>query len=115
MGAIHQEIAGLEPGAHICLPYVSAEDHESTVAAFVRAGLRRGERCLYIGSASAREAIARRLNDEGIPVARPLEDRALILLDLADVYGRMPSFDPAHQAKVLEALIGWPTLREPLL
>jgi signal transduction histidine kinase len=105
MGAIHQEIAGLEPGAHICLPFVSADDHESTVAAFVRGGLRRGERCLYIGSAAAREGIARRLNEEGMPVGRALEDRALILLDLSDVYGRGRPFDPVHQAKVLEALI----------
>src|SRR6185436_4398294 len=105
MGAIHQEIAGLEPGAHICLPYVTAEDHETAVAAFVRGGLRRGERCLYIGSAPAREGIARRLNEEGIPVGRALEDRALILLDLADVYGRGTAFDAAHQTKVLEALI----------
>ena len=81
MSAIHQEIAGLEPGAHICLPYVSAEDHEAAVAAFVRGGLRRGERCLYIGSAQARQGIAKRLTDEGIPVTRALEDRALILRD----------------------------------
>jgi signal transduction histidine kinase len=105
MGAIHQEIAGLEPGAHICLPYVSTDDHESAVAAFVRAGLRRGERCLYIGSAAAREGISKRLHDEGIPVGRALEDRALILLDPVDVYGRHTMFDAAHQIKVLEALI----------
>src|SRR5205814_1712887 len=105
MSAIHQEIAGLEPGAHICLPYVSADDHESAVAAFVRGGLRRGERCLYIGSQSAREGIAKRLQEEGIPVTRALEDRALILLDLADVYDRNTTFDAAHQTKVLEALI----------
>jgi hypothetical protein len=105
MSAIHQEIAGLEPGAHICLPFVSAEDRESAVAAFVRAGLRRGERCLYIGSAAARDGIARRLNDEGLPVSRALEDRALVLLDLADVYGRRAGFDATHQIKVLEALI----------
>jgi hypothetical protein len=104
-GAIHQEIAGLEPGAHICLPYVSAEDHESAVAAFVRGGLRTGERCLYIGSQAARDGIAKRLHSEGIPVGRAIQDRALILLDLADVYGRSATFDAAHQAKVLEALI----------
>ena len=105
MGAIHQEIAGLEPGAHICLPYVSADDHESAVAAFVRGGLRRGERCLYIGSQPARDGIAKRLQEEGIPVSRALEDRALILLDLSEVYGRNTVFDAAHQTKVLEALI----------
>ena len=69
-GAIHQEIAGLEPGGHICLPYVSTEDHESAIAAFVRGGLRRGERCLYIGSQAARDGIAKRLHEEGIPVSR---------------------------------------------
>src|SRR3954469_6773988 len=100
MGAIHQEIAGLEPGAHVCLPYVSADDHESAVTAFVRGGLRRGERCLYIGSEPAREGIAKRLRDEGIPVSKALEDRALILLDLVDVYGRSATFDAAHQTKV---------------
>lgn len=105
MSAIHQEIAGLEPGAHICLPYVSTDDHESAVAAFVRGGLRRGERCLYIGSLAAREGIAKRLNDEGIPVSRALQDRALILLDVADVYARNTPFDAAHQTRVLEALI----------
>ena len=36
MGAIHQEIAALEPGTHACFPYVSPEEHRSVVAAFLR-------------------------------------------------------------------------------
>jgi signal transduction histidine kinase len=98
MGAFQEEIGALEPGSHICFPYVSADDHESTVAAFLREGLRRGERCMCVAPPETNQAIAARLNAHGIPVARAHEEGALLFPDAAEQYRPGIAFDPAHHA-----------------
>src|SRR5438045_7011837 len=105
MGAIHQEIAGLEPGTHACFPYVSPHEHRSIVAAFLREGLRRGERCLYVAGAPARDAVSEQLVELGTAVTEARAQGALVFLDVDQVYSRGPDFDPARQAQVLESLI----------
>jgi signal transduction histidine kinase len=105
MGAIHQEIAALEPGTHACFPYVSPHEHRSVVAAFLREGLRRGERCLYAAGAAAREAVSDQLVELGTPLARARAEGALVMLDVDEGYPRGAAFDPDQQVKVLAALI----------
>jgi signal transduction histidine kinase len=105
MGAIQQEIAGLEPGTHACLPYVSAHEHRSIVAIFLREGLRRGERCVYVSEAPAREAVSAQLAELGTPVARARAQGALVMLDVDDIYPREVDFDPDRQIQLLGSLI----------
>jgi hypothetical protein len=105
MGAIHQEIAGLEPGTHVCFPYVSPTEHRSIVAAFLREGLRRGERCLYVAGTSARESVSAQLAELGTPVGEARARGALVMMDTAQVYPPGPAFDPERQVQVLESLI----------
>jgi signal transduction histidine kinase len=105
MGAIHHDIAGLEPGTHACFPYVSPHEHRSIVAAFLREGLRRGERCLYVARAPAREAVSACLAELGTPVAHARAQGALVLRDVEEVYPRGPEFDPDKQLEVLAGLI----------
>jgi signal transduction histidine kinase len=105
MGAIHQEIAGLEPGTHACFPYVSPQEHRTVVAAFLREGLRRGERCLYAADAAAREAVSEHMAELGTPIASARAQGALVMLDVEEVYPRGDAFDPEEQVQVLAALI----------
>jgi signal transduction histidine kinase len=101
MGALHDEIGALEPGAHICFPYVSSDDHESTVAAFLREGLRRGERCMCVTTPDVQRGVRARLEAQGVPVARAREQGALLFPDAAETYGLPDSFDPAAHARFL--------------
>jgi signal transduction histidine kinase len=105
MGAIHNEIAGLEPGTHTCFPYVSPREHRSIVAAFLREGLRRGERCLYAADAAAREAVSEQLAELGTPVASARAQGALVMMDVDEAYPRGDAFDADEQVQVLAALI----------
>src|SRR4051812_9568679 len=105
MGAIEQDIAGLEPGTHACFPYVSPQEHRKVVGAFLREGLRRGERCLYAADPVSWDAVAIHLAEMGTPVAEARATGALVLVDLEQVYPTTAGFDPDEQARRLGALI----------
>ena len=48
-----------EPGRHTCHIYESASEATELAARFLTAGAARGERCVYVGAAPARAALAK--------------------------------------------------------
>lgn len=105
MGGIEQEIAALEPGAHACMAYVSAEERTIAIAAFLREGIRRGERVLYAAAPDSRDPVAAQLQEMGLPVNRLREQEALMLIGDEGLYRFGPDFDPRAQAGRLAAVI----------
>lgn len=105
MGGIEQEIAALEPGAHACLAYVSSTERKVAIAAFLREGLRRGERAVYVGDASLRDPVCDQLHEMGLPVDRLREQKALVMLDAEGLYPTSGRFEPGTRVNVLESLI----------
>jgi response regulator RpfG family c-di-GMP phosphodiesterase len=133
-------IADLGPGDHLCCLYETEEEHRAVLTPFLRQGLERGEKVVYIVDTRTGEAILDYLRDDrltGPPRLRPstklrtssgqvgqgldvefyLARGQLVILTLDDAYLREGIFDPEDMIALLraeteQALVeGYPALR----
>ena len=89
------ELAGsLGPHRHICLLYDTKEEQFAAALPFLRAGLERRERCLYIADESRAAAVLDALRKSGTDVDRSLRSGALIIADKLETYLSHGRFDP---------------------
>ena len=105
MRGIELELCSLEPGSHVCLAHVTRDEKHKTVATFLRDGLRRGERCLYLADHDQHEAVCGLLHRAGLAVDSLRERQALTLRPLSDAHGPDGQFDPERPAALARALI----------
>ncbi|TEU15261.1 MAG: GAF domain-containing protein [Anaerolineales bacterium] len=110
-------IADLKPGEHLCCIYETEEEHRVVVTPFLRRGLERGEKVLYIVDARPTEAILGYLQDGGLDVEPYLASGQLAILTRDDTYMREGIFDPERMVALLRAETeqtldeGYPALR----
>lgn len=89
------ELAGsLGPNQHLCLLYDTKEEQFAAALPFLRAGLERGERCLYIADENRAAAVLDALRKGGTDVERSLRSGALIIADKRETYLKHGRFDP---------------------
>ncbi|MFC4439102.1 MULTISPECIES: MEDS domain-containing protein [Natrialbaceae] len=79
---------------HFALIYESQEEQFAAVMPFIRQGLERGERCLYIADDRSRETVLEAMREYGIDADAALESGALMVQTKQDTYLRNGSFDP---------------------
>ena len=89
-----RRIGRLRQGDHLCLIHDSAVEKLAALVPFLRTGIARGERSLFLGSSSNCHAIERALESEGIPVGREVERGALVLLADRESWLDRGRFDP---------------------
>ncbi len=89
-----RRIGRLRQGDHLCLIYDSAVEKLAALVPFLRTGLARGERSLFLGKLTSCRAIERTLVDEGIPVGREIDRGALVLLSDRGSWLDHGRFDP---------------------
>jgi len=94
----------LRPSDHVCFPYESEEDKATTLVAFIREGLARGERCLFIGAADDQHDLVARLEAAEVAAERALERGALVLATQGETYLRTGRFDPEDALALMEGL-----------
>src|SRR5262245_7292175 len=90
-------IAALErlgPHDHLCSIYESPQDHYTVAIPFIRIGLDRGEKCIYIADDDTLGDVRRAMESEGIDVERATETKALVLATKEQAYLEHGSFDP---------------------
>jgi PAS domain S-box-containing protein len=102
---LHQQIERLRPGDHLCLIYESRAEQLAIAAAFTKAGLERGERCLYIADEGSPDEIVAALAAAQIDVARERQRGALLLLTTKDTYLREPTFDARATIALYRSLV----------
>ena len=85
---------GLGLHEHLCLLYATKEEQFAAAVPFLRAGLERGERCLYIADENGAAAVMDALRKGGTDVDRSLRHRALMIADKQETYLRHGRFDP---------------------
>ena len=97
----NQPVEELCGAGHVCLLYSSPEEQLAAVIPFVRAALKRGERCVYIvdeDPATQMEAF----RDAGIPVDEVIGAGAVVILTKWDTYLKGGNFDPLWMLQFLQ-------------
>ncbi|QSW97741.1 MEDS domain-containing protein [Haloterrigena alkaliphila] len=90
---------------HLALVYESRDEQFAAVVPYIRQGLERGERCVYITHENSRETVTDAMRKRGIDVDDALESGALSIHDEQETYLRTGSFDPADTLAFLEDAI----------
>ena len=87
---------------HLALLYEDRDEQFEAVIPFVRDGLERGERCLYIADETSRETILERLRDVGVDVDEAIESGALVIHTVEETYMDGGTFDLEDSIALLE-------------
>ncbi|WP_408960416.1 MEDS domain-containing protein [Natrinema sp. 74] len=89
-----EPVAEHESYDHLAFIYESQDEQFSTVLPYIKHGLERGERCIYIADENETTDVQEALRDRGVNVDEALESGALIMYTAQDSYLRNESFDP---------------------
>ena len=98
-----QTISDLTPGDHLCCLYQTEAEHRAAVVPFLRQGLERREKVIYIAEAHTAEAILGYLRDSGLGVEPHLACGQLRLLAADEAHLGEGAFDPDRVIALLQA------------
>src|ERR1700730_16459461 len=84
----------LAPHDHLCSIYESSEEHLAVAIPFIRIGLDRGEKCIYIADDGTEPAVRDAMSAKGIDVERAIATDSLVLATKGAAYLKDGSFDP---------------------
>ncbi|MBI4666652.1 MAG: MEDS domain-containing protein [Nitrospinae bacterium] len=84
----------LQPHDHLCLIYETREEQFNAVIPFIKVGLERNERCVYIADENTVESVLDAMRGEGINVRDALDSGALAVITKQDAYLKQGHFDP---------------------
>ncbi len=95
MISIHypRTIADLKPGDHLCCLYETEDERRALLTPYLRQGLERGEKVLYIVDAHTIEVVQGYLRDDGLEVEPYQASGQLSILTVDDAYMREGIFD----------------------
>jgi len=97
----NQPLEELCGAGHVCLLYTSPEEQLAGVIPFVRAALKRAERCIYIVDEDPAPKIDA-LRDAGIPVDEVVSAGAVVIITKWDTYLKGGNFDPGWMLQFLQ-------------
>jgi PAS domain S-box-containing protein len=99
---LKQKLMELKPGDHLCCIYETEEEHRSVLTPFMKQGLERGEKVLYIVDKRTSEAILGYLREEGLDILPHLKSKQLSLLSSTETYIKKgKAFDPDGMISLL--------------
>ncbi|MBI4573181.1 MAG: MEDS domain-containing protein [candidate division NC10 bacterium] len=110
-------LTDLRPGDHLCCLYETEEEHRAVLLPFLRQGLERDEKVIYIVEAHTAETVLDYLRADGVTVDSHLERGQLHILTRNETYLRQGVFDPEGMIALIRgeterALAeGYPALR----
>jgi len=99
----NRKITDLQPGEHVCCIYETEKEHKALVTSFLRRGLERGEKVLYIADTHTAQDIQDYLRDDGLKVEPYLATGQLGIRGSNDVYIQDGVFDPDIMMTLLRA------------
>lgn len=101
-GELEGELHRLQSGQHLCLLYESPVALRATILPYIRDGLARNERCLFIADAENAASAARILVDAGIDVEGAMARGQLRVLTSREAYHPHGRFEPDAMLELLE-------------
>ncbi|WP_193570272.1 MEDS domain-containing protein [Halorussus rarus] len=90
---------------HFALVYDSREEQFAAAVPFIRQGLDRGERCVYIAYENSREDVLAAMRECGVDVDAALDSGQLSVHDETETYLRNETFDADETVAFLDAAI----------
>lgn len=87
---------------HLCLIYETKEEQFAVIVPFIRFGLERGERCVYIADENTARVVSDLLRSHGIDVDSALRSGALIIAEKQEAYLKQGYFDPDWMIRFLK-------------
>jgi len=90
---------------HLCLFYENQEEQIAAVIPFIRIGLERGEKCIYISDDNSTGNVFSAIRSEGINVDSYVASGALTQTDKQDSYLKMGCFDPDWMIEYLKQTV----------
>lgn len=97
-------IDDLAPGEHLCAIFETDEEHRAVISDFIRIGLERQEKVVYVTDCRNSEAIAGYLRDDDIDIDPCLESGQLIFLTADEVYTTDGIFVPDMMLALIDSL-----------
>ena len=88
------DISELEPGNHACCLFETDDEHRALMTSFLRQGLERNEKVIYIVDTRTANEVINYLRDDGLETESYLECGQLIILDAGQTYMKERVFDP---------------------
>src|SRR3977135_1197696 len=79
---------------HLCSIYESSEEHFAVAIPFIRIGLDRGEKCIYIADDGTEADVRDAMYAGGIDAERTIASGSLVLEKKENAYLKNGSFDP---------------------
>ena len=89
-----KSIEDLQPGDHFCCLYDTEEEHRELMTPFLKTGLEKGEKVVYIVDARTAETVLGYLRDSGVEVEPYLSSGQLSILSVDEAYMASGEFDP---------------------
>src|ERR1700680_652741 len=84
----------LAPHDHLCSIYKSSEERFAVAIPFIRIGLERGEKCIYIADDGTEPLVRDAMVAVGIDVDRAIATDSLVVEKKEHTYLKHGSFDP---------------------
>ena len=91
---------------HLCLIYETPEEQFGALVPFIRYGLERGERCVYVADQNTADEVLDTLDAAGIDVAAATDKGALSVVTKREAYLRDGYFDPQRMMALFADSVG---------
>ena len=90
---------------HLCLIYRNREEQFAAVIPFMRIGLERGEKCLYIADDNTATAVIDAMRTAGLDVETAISSGSLVVASKQETYVREGFFNPDHTIAFLKQAV----------
>ncbi len=87
---------------HLCLIYKNQAEQFAAAVPFIKVGLERHEKCIYIADENTAADVLKALQDGGVEVEEALKNGALLVISKRETYLRQGYFDPDEMIQFLK-------------
>lgn len=99
-------IARMQAGDHYCGIYRTDDDHRALIIDFIRQGIQRHEKMIYLVNLQTAAHLRSTLLDAGVDVDGLVEKRQLVIMTAKEAYLRGGEFDPDRMIALLREETG---------
>ncbi len=96
-------LSSIKPHDHLCLLYESREEWIETIVPFIRSGLERGEKCIYLVDLHTAQEVKTVFKEAGMDIEEHESKGRLSVVHERDAYTHGGSFDPELMITYLQS------------